>query len=64
MDRALMLAPEDGQTHANRGWLALRRGERALALAHLREALRLDPESEAARQGLSRRTGQLLPTPT
>jgi tetratricopeptide (TPR) repeat protein len=50
---ALLLAdPENPQTHANAGWAALERGERENAEKHFREGLRLDPESESAREGL------------
>jgi len=44
--------PEDPYTHANAGWAALQRGEHRPAEAHFREALRLDPDFESAREGL------------
>lgn len=44
--------PEDPFTHANAGWAALQRGERRVAETHFREALRLNPEFESAREGL------------
>lgn len=44
--------PEDPFAHANAGWGALQRGERVRAEEHFREALRLDPNSETAREGL------------
>lgn len=44
--------PEDEFTHANAGWSALQRGERRIAEVHFREALRLDPDFESAREGL------------
>ncbi len=44
--------PEDSFTHANAGWTALQRGERVAAETHFREALRLDPDFESAREGL------------
>ncbi len=44
--------PEDASTHCSAGWAALQRGERRVAEQHFMEALRLDPESEYARQGL------------
>lgn len=44
--------PEDPYTHANAGWSALQRGEHRLAETHFREALRLNPEFDAAREGL------------
>ncbi len=44
--------PEDPFTHANAGWAALQRGEHRAAEVHFREALRLDPDFESAREGL------------
>lgn len=44
--------PEDAYTHSNAGWSALQRGQRYDAEMHFREALRLDPDFEAAREGL------------
>ena len=51
---AYMLAqdPEDADTHAAAGWTALQRGDRKQAEQHFLEALRLEPGSEAAREGL------------
>jgi tetratricopeptide (TPR) repeat protein len=50
---ALGRDPENSHTHANQGWASLHRGDRRAGLAHFREALRLDPQSEWARQGLA-----------
>jgi Tfp pilus assembly protein PilF len=44
--------PENPHTHASAGWAALQDGDRAKAQEHFLEALRLDPENEAARAGL------------
>ena len=44
--------PEDAFTHANAGWAALQRGQHRDAELHFREALRLDPDFEYAREGL------------
>jgi tetratricopeptide (TPR) repeat protein len=44
--------PEDEVTHYNAGWAALQRGDHRTAETHFREALRLDPEFDAAREGL------------
>lgn len=52
VDRLLANNPEDEMTHVNAGYGALQRGDRERAEAHFREALRIDPEFEAARQGL------------
>jgi tetratricopeptide (TPR) repeat protein len=52
IDRTLAKAPENALTHANQGWTLLHRGDHAKALDHFREALRLDPENEWARQGI------------
>lgn len=45
--------PDNAETHAGLGWHALRSGERAEAMVHFREALRLEPLSLAARQGMA-----------
>lgn len=50
---ALARNPDDSHTHANQGWARLHAGDRTGALTHFREALRLDPESEWAREGLA-----------
>jgi tetratricopeptide (TPR) repeat protein len=52
MDAALAKNPEDAPTHANQGWTFLEKGEPKKALEHFREALRLDPENQWARQGI------------
>jgi Tfp pilus assembly protein PilF len=44
--------PDDAFTHANAGWAALQRGEHRAAEVHFREALRLDPDFDYAREGL------------
>ena len=44
--------PEDAFTHANAGWAALQRGAHREAEVHFREALRLDPDFDYAREGL------------
>jgi tetratricopeptide (TPR) repeat protein len=44
--------PDDAFTHANAGWSALQRGERLVAETHFREALRIDPDFDYAREGL------------
>jgi len=50
---ALLAAdPEDGLAHVNAGWNALQQGDPRRAETHFREALRLDPDSEIAREGL------------
>lgn len=50
--RLLEADPEDSFAHVNAGWSALHRGDRRQAETHFREALRLDPGSDAAREGL------------
>lgn len=50
--RLLAADPEDSLAHVNAGWSALQRRDRVGAESHFREALRLDPESDAAREGL------------
>ncbi len=44
--------PDSPLAHANAGWAALERGERRQAEEHFREALRLAPELDWAREGL------------
>jgi tetratricopeptide (TPR) repeat protein len=44
--------PNDAFTHSNAGWAALHRGDRHSAENHFREALRIDPDFEHAREGL------------
>ena len=49
---ALARNPEDAITHANQGWTLLHDGNPNKAMEHFREALRLDPNNEWARQGI------------
>ncbi len=44
--------PENAYTHHSAGWAALQRGDHRSAETHFREALRLSPSLEGARQGL------------
>jgi tetratricopeptide (TPR) repeat protein len=44
--------PEDALTHHSAGWAALQRGDHRAAESHFREALRLSPGLEPAREGL------------
>jgi len=44
--------PENEHTHFNAGWSALNRGDHRAAETHFREALRLNPSFEPAREGL------------
>jgi tetratricopeptide (TPR) repeat protein len=44
--------PDDAFTHANAGWSALYRGAHREAEVHFREALRIDPDFDYAREGL------------
>ncbi len=48
----LSRAPEDAMSHCTQGWTLLHDGDAAGAQRHFREALRLDPEHEPARQGM------------
>lgn len=52
IDATLSKRPESSTTHANKGWTLLEEGNYQKALEHFREALRLDPENEWARQGI------------
>lgn len=49
--QALVNDPNSDDAHTNSGWLALYEGDQQAALVNFREALRLDPLSETARQG-------------
>jgi tetratricopeptide (TPR) repeat protein len=44
--------PDDPYTHATLGWNYLEKGNREKAMEHFREALRLDPELDWAREGV------------
>ncbi len=44
--------PQNPTTHANQGWALLHRGEHEQAFVHFREALRLNPLSGWAREGI------------
>jgi Flp pilus assembly protein TadD len=52
IDAALAKNPENSTTHANQGWTCLESGNPQKALEHFKEALRLDPDNEWARQGI------------
>ena len=52
VDRALDRAPEDAFSHANQGWNCLHRNDPRKAQEHFREALRLNPNLEYAREGM------------
>lgn len=52
LEGALEKHPEDAHVHANRGWTLLHENEPRKAIEHFRESLRLDPNSEWAKEGL------------
>lgn len=52
LQQALHYNPDDAGTHADAGWVALEAGQHRLALDHFRNALRLRPTSDYAREGL------------
>jgi Putative Zn-dependent protease, contains TPR repeats len=52
LDSALARDPENAATHANRGWALLEGGKHKEALTSFREALRLEPQMEWAREGI------------
>lgn len=52
IDTALSKNPDNALTHANQGWTLLDQGQPKQAAEHFREALRLDPHNEWARQGI------------
>jgi len=52
VDYALHRAPENAFSHANQGWNSLHRNDPKKAQEHFREALRLDPSLDYAREGM------------
>jgi tetratricopeptide (TPR) repeat protein len=52
IDAALAKNPDNAFTHANQGWTLLHKGDAKKAAEHFREALRLDPQNDWARQGI------------
>jgi tetratricopeptide (TPR) repeat protein len=52
VDFALERDPENAFSHANQGWNCLHQNNPRRAQEHFREALRLDPELEYAREGM------------
>lgn len=52
LNTALGRDPENPVTHANRGWALLEGGQHKPAMESFREALRLDPHQEWAREGI------------
>ena len=50
--RALRINPDDSLSHAAQGWSNIQQGNSRQALESFREALRLDPTSEFARDGM------------
>jgi Tfp pilus assembly protein PilF len=52
VEAALARDPESPMSHANQGWNCLHRNDPARAQEHFREALRLDPNLEYAREGM------------
>lgn len=52
LDSALARDPDNALTHANRGWALLHGNDPRGALEHFREALRLDPTDQFAREGI------------
>jgi len=52
VDYALQRAPDDAFSHANQGWNCLHQNDPRRAQEHFREALRLQPNLEYARDGM------------
>lgn len=52
VDYALYNDPEDGYSHSNKGWVNLHQSKYNEAVASFKEALRLNPNNEHAREGL------------
>lgn len=52
IESALHKDPENALTHANQGWTLLQQGDHNTAMNHFKEALRLDPTMDWAREGI------------
>jgi tetratricopeptide (TPR) repeat protein len=52
LESALSRSPDNAMVHANRGWQFLKAVDQENAFASFREALRLDPQLDWARQGV------------
>jgi tetratricopeptide (TPR) repeat protein len=52
VDAMLQREPDDAMAHANKGWALLHQSKPRDALEHFREALRIDPTSAYAQQGI------------
>jgi Flp pilus assembly protein TadD len=52
LETSLRADPENARSQASQGWNCLHRNDHRAALDHFREALRLQPDLEYARQGL------------
>lgn len=57
--QALAMNPNGAGTHAVLGVILLVKGDRAAAASEFQQELRLDPQSEIAREGLARATGNV-----
>jgi len=53
VEHLLQQNPEDSDSHASVGWVALENGETQKALHHFKEALQFDPNNWNARDGMS-----------
>jgi len=52
IDSALAREPENDFTHANQGWTLVEQGQYDKAMEHFREALRINPQLDWAREGI------------
>lgn len=52
LDTAMRRDPENAMSHANKGWAELNRGNYKKSFDYFREALRLEPDMEFAREGV------------
>lgn len=52
LDFAIHQNPENPNSHANKGWALIEKGEYDQALTHFKEALRIDPNNIWAKEGL------------
>lgn len=61
MQDALEMDPENAYTHTTVGWNLLEKGRHKEAAGHFREALRLHPNMEGAREGLKQALKSKIP---
>lgn len=61
MKTTLSMDPDNAITHATVGWNFLEKGKHKEATTHFREALRIDPDMQAAKMGLKEALKSVIP---